>query len=100
MSYPFGPLFRLAVLTLQRRDQLAGMRWSELSLHRATWTIPGARMKNGNPHVVHLSSACREVLAAVPQIEGQDLIFTTIGARPVSGFSKAKAQLDDTVNKA
>jgi integrase len=100
MACPFGPLFRLAILTLQRRDQLAGMRWSELSRDLTTWTIPGARMKNGNPHVVHLSNASREVLAAVPRIEAQDLIFTTTGATQVSGFSRAQAQLDGKVIEA
>jgi integrase len=97
MAYPFGPLFRLAILTLQRREELAGMRRSELSNDGAVWTIPGARMKNGNPHAVHLSNASREVLAAVPRIEGQDLVFTTTGTTPVSGFSKAKAHLDRKV---
>ena len=48
MAYPFGLLFRLAILTLQRREELAGMRWSEISGDGTKWTIPGARMKNGS----------------------------------------------------
>ncbi len=28
-SYPFGPFYQIAILTLQRRDEVAGMRWSE-----------------------------------------------------------------------
>ena len=45
MSYPWGPVFRLLLLTLTRRDEVAGMRWSELSPDLSIWTIPGHRMK-------------------------------------------------------
>lgn len=27
LSYPFGPFYKLAILTLQRREEVAGMRW-------------------------------------------------------------------------
>jgi integrase len=93
-------MFRLAILTLQRREEVAGMRWSEISGDGTVWTIPGARMKNGSPHVVHLSDASRDVLAVVPRIDGQDLIFTTTGATSVSGFSRAKVQLDRKITEA
>ena len=29
MTYPWGPFFRIAILTLQRREEVAAMRWSE-----------------------------------------------------------------------
>ncbi len=100
MSYPFGPLVRLAILTLQRREEVAGMRWSEISDDGPEWTIPAARMKNRKQHTVHLSNAARDVLATIPQIDGQDLIFTTTGKTPVSGFSRAKLALDRVVMAA
>lgn len=43
--YPWGPLFRLLLLTLARREEVAGMRWSEISPDLTTWAIPSARMK-------------------------------------------------------
>jgi integrase len=94
MPEPWGPLFRMLMITLARREEVAGMRWSELSPDLATWTIPGARMKRGQAHVVALPEAAREALAAVTRIKGQDLVFTTTGRTPVSGFTKAKASLD------
>jgi len=100
MGYPFGPMFRLAILTLQRREEVAGMRWSEMSADRGMWTIPAARMKNGRAHNVSLSSAARDVLATVAVVKGQDLVFTTNGKSSVSGFSKAKAALDRRVIEA
>jgi integrase len=100
MEYPWGPFFRLALLTLQRREEVAGMRWSELAPDLSLWTIPGPRMKNGKPHDVHLSEAARDVLRSIPVIEGQDLVFSTTGNTPVSGFSKAKGTLDAAIVRA
>lgn len=94
MSYPWGPLFLLLLLTLARREEVAGMRWSEISPDLTTWTIPSGRMKRGLPHVVILPAAARDVLMPIPRIDGQDLIFSTTGRTPVSGFTKAKAALD------
>jgi integrase len=100
LGYPWGPFFRLAMLTLQRREEVAGMRWSEIDLEKRLWTLPGGRMKNGKPHDVHLSDAARAALRELPQVEGCDLVFSTTGKTPVSGFSKAKAALDTAIVKA
>jgi integrase len=100
LPFPFGPFYRIAVLTLQRREEVAGMRWSELSSDLTLWTIPGSRMKNGRPHDVHLTQAAREILKELPRFDGSDLVFTSRGATPVSGFSKAKRQLDEAIAAA
>jgi integrase len=100
MGYPFGPMIRLAILTLQRREEVAGMRWSEVSDDGEAWIIPAARMKNAKAHVVRLSQAARDVLSAVPKVEGQDLVFSTNGKTPISGFSKAKLTLDRNISEA
>lgn len=94
MGETWGPLLRVLILTLARREEVAGMRWSELSDDLAVWTIPGARMKRGQAHVVALPEAARAALAGVRRIEGQDLVFSTTGRTPVSGFTKVKAKLD------
>jgi integrase len=94
LAYPWGPFFKLAILTLQRREEVAGMRWSEISSDLWLWTVPGGRMKNGKPHDVHLSESARAVLGTVPRLEGCDFVFSPTGRTPISGFSKAKAALD------
>ena len=38
LSYPFGPFFKLAILTMQRRAEVAGMRWSEIAEDLSVWT--------------------------------------------------------------
>lgn len=100
LGEPFGPFIRLLLLTLQRRSEVAGLSWSELSADHTVWTIPGPRMKNGKPHVVHLAEAARKVLAGVTRTKGQDLIFSTTGKTPISGISKAKANLDTKIMEA
>jgi len=105
LGYPFGPLVRLLLLTAQRREEVAGMRWSELSEDRTTWTIPKERAKNGKAHVVHLAPAARTILADVPRFvsaipDAPDLVFTTTGRTPVSGLSKVKLQLEARIAAA
>ncbi|MFD0460573.1 site-specific integrase [Microvirga aerilata] len=94
MGQPFGPLFRLLLLTGCRLSEIAEMTRSELSDDLSTLHLPGNRTKNGRPHVVYLSPLAREVLKSVKPIEGCPYVFSTNGRTPVSGFSKAKARLD------
>jgi integrase len=93
-AYPFGPFFKLLILTAQRRDEVAAMRWSEIDTSRAVWTIPGQRAKNGRAHEVPLSEPALDILRAVPRLDGSDFVFTTTGNAAISGFSKAKARLN------
>lgn len=94
MPEPAGPFVRLALLTLARRDEVAGMRWSEITPDLSVWTVPADRMKRGQAHVVALTDAAREALGAITRREGGDLVFTTNDKTPISGFSKFKAKLD------
>jgi integrase len=117
LGYPWGPFFRLAMLTLQRREEVAGMRWSEIADDVSRWTLPGERMKNGKPHDVHLSEAARAILRSLPRFDGCDFVFSTTSKRatavevgpkgnrrreptPISGFSQGKRHLDAAIEKA
>jgi integrase len=99
LGEPFGPVMKLLLLTAQRREEVAGLRWSELAQDLATWTLPSARTKNAKAHVVHLSQPARALLGAVQRVEGRDLVFSTTGATPPSGFSRAKATVDAAMAK-
>lgn len=103
VEYPFGPAFRLLLLTGQRRSEVFGMTWEELDKKAATWTIPADRAKNNQAHVVPLSAmAVAEITAMLTQL-GQKaptewpkrgLVFTTNNKTAASGISKAKLRLD------
>ncbi len=94
MAYPFGPWVQLLVLTAQRRDEVAGMRWRELDLDAGLWVIPKERAKNDKAHEVPLSPGAVEILQGLPRLGPDDFVFTTTGRAPISGYSKAKAALD------
>jgi integrase len=93
LGWPFGPLFKLLLLTAQRRDEVGTLEWSHLSADGRTWTMPREKSKNDRAHEVQLSPTARGVIDALPRV-CETLAFTTNGVRPVSGFSRAKAALD------
>jgi integrase len=97
-GWPFGPLVQLLILTGQRRDEVANMRWSELDLEKRLWTLPKERSKNDTAHEVPLSDAVLSVIGRLKKIAGKPgFLFTTTGEAPVSGFSRAKNRLDALV---
>jgi integrase len=93
LGWPFGPLFKLLVVTAQRRSEVGGMTWGELNIEKCSWTIPAERAKNGKAHDVHLSPLALEIIEELPRLSGP-LLFSTNGVTPASGFSSAKAQVD------
>lgn len=95
-DHPFAPMWRLLLLTGQRRNEIAGMKWDELALEgeQPTWTIPRDRTKNANEHLVPLSGAALDIITALPKIGKAGFVFTTTGETPVSGFSRSKSRLD------
>jgi integrase len=100
MGYPYGPLFRLLALTGQRKSEVAEARWSEFNLRSKLWTVPPERMKADAAHVVPLTQDAIEILEGLPRFKHGDHLFsTTFGEKPVNGFSKAKARLDELILK-
>ena len=96
MGYPFGSVMKLLLLTGQRRSEVAKMLWSEIDLDCSQWAIPKERSKSKREHIVPLSAPALAVLSGLPRFGDGAFIFTTTdGARPVSGFSKAKARAND-----
>jgi integrase len=62
---PYGTIVRLLILTGQRRGEVAGLVWGELSDDLASWTMPGERTKNSAAHMVPLSPPVRDLLRAL-----------------------------------
>jgi integrase len=96
LEAPFGPFVLMLALTLQRRNEVAGMRWCEIDWDQKIWVLPAPRTKNANEHVVPLSAPALQILETLKETKfaGSEFVFTTTGSSPVSGFSKVKRQLD------
>jgi integrase len=80
--------------TGQRRDEVAGMRWDELSPDAHPWTLPRGRVKTDQGHEVPLSAAATAILKSIPRIADSPFVLTTNGTAPSSGYSKGKRKLD------
>lgn len=91
-GYPFGDAMMLMLLTGQRRDEVATMRWDHINLDKALWSLPRNFTKSDRAHEVPLSASAVSILRAAPK--HCDYVFSTRKGRPICGFSKAKAQCD------
>ena len=92
LGWPFGDAIRLLILTGARRDEVGSLRWSEVT--GGIVNLKGERTKNAEPHTIPLSAPATILLQRAPRIAGSDLVFSTNGKTPVSGWSRAKARLD------
>jgi integrase len=92
----YSVIVRLLILTGQRREEVAAMRWSELDFDKNLWRIWAERTKNGLPHDLPLPIQAVEILKAHGRQEGRDLVF---GSRegPFQGWSRAKGSLDSRI---
>ncbi len=103
VGWPFGPYFKLLMLTGQRRNEVAGMKWDHIDFKNKVWTIPKEDTKNKRKHEVPLSPQAIEVLQAVPKEDNKTkslkgkYVFTTTGKTHISGFSKAKKRCDEII---
>ncbi|MEI9403544.1 tyrosine-type recombinase/integrase [Mesorhizobium argentiipisi] len=98
-GYPFGPMVQLLLLTGQRRDEIAELKWIELSDEFDAITLEASRTKNGHPHIVPLAPLAKSIIETLPRLTDADgnpseYVFTTTAKTPFSGFSNGKKALD------
>ena len=99
MSYPYGPFYRLLLLSGLRLNEVAGAAWDEYDLAKGIWTIPASRMKGKNgkarPHSVPLTADILAILAVLPRFDRGPYLFSAKhGARPIWGIDRVKQRLD------
>jgi integrase len=95
----FGAIIKLLMLTGQRADEIASLRWSEIG--DDVITLPSERTKNHRAHVVPLTGLTLDILRAQPRRANddgvlRDLVFG-VGQRGFSGWSRSKARLDERI---
>lgn len=61
------PMLKLLILTAARSGEIRGMRWREVDLNQAIWTVPAERMKAKQPHRVPLSRQATALLQQLRQ---------------------------------
>jgi integrase len=88
----FGAIVRFGLLTAQRRDKLASIRWADIE--DGTWTIRREPREKANAGSLRLSPMALEIIEAQPRLDGNPYIFAGRGHVAFNGWSKAKAALD------
>lgn len=97
LGYPWPQFFKLSILTMQRRNEVAEIRRCEV--RDRVWTIPAERSKNGKAHDVPLSDAALAILHSCNTLGREGFFLTRFGGTGLSGFSKAKRELDAEILK-
>ena len=96
MGWPFGQAFKLMLVTGQRRNEVAHMKWNDLDLKKGIWTLPREATKADCAHEVPLSPLALEVLRGVHKTS-KKYVFSTTTKTPISGFSIGKKKADKTI---
>ncbi|CAN5405716.1 site-specific integrase [soil metagenome] len=89
----FGAIVRMLLLTSQRREKVASMRWADLTGNE--WKVPAEERAKGTGGVLVLPGAAMAIIEAQPRIEGNVFVFSGRGSAAFNSFSKCKTALDE-----
>jgi len=92
----FGAIIRLALLTAQRREKIAAMRWQDISPD-GEWRIPAEEREKGNGGALVLPKAALTIIRARTRIEGNAYVFPGRGDGHFAGYSPCKRRFDQKV---
>jgi integrase len=94
----FGALLKVALLTAQRREKVAAMKWSDLD--GDVWTIPSEEGEKANAGRLQLPQAVLDIIEAQPRIAGNPFVFSAgKGNGPFNSFSQRKEEIDTKLPK-
>jgi integrase len=72
LSQTLNDMLIVMLLTAQRRGEVCTMRWQDMDLATAWWTIPAETSKNADPHRVPLTRMVVEILEARARAKNAD----------------------------
>lgn len=107
LAHPWCAYTRLLLLTGQRREEVATMRWSDIDdgdQGGPVWVLPASSTRAGRTHAVPLPPAAMQILRECPRAGAY--VFSTRqrrgggGEAPISGFSKLKQMMDERLAAA
>lgn len=101
-SADYCRVIRRLILWGQRRGEVSGLPWAELSRQRAEWHLPADRAKNATASVIPLTTAAIEELDGIAggtKWPRKGLVYPSSKGTALSGFSKVKLRLDARMAK-
>ena len=87
----YGLLVRFALLTGLRRNELAVLKWEDITASEIV--VPAEVTKMGREHRVPLTNLMRTVLSSVPRTTSDYVFASMLTNRPMSGWSKMLPRL-------
>jgi integrase len=92
----FGALIRLLLLTGQRREKVATMKWADVT--DGVWTIATAEREKGNAGSLALPAQALAIIEAQPRLGDNPYVFAgrSLGCR---NFSQSKTPFDAKLPK-
>lgn len=94
----FGAICKLCLLSAQRRDKVAGMRWADLK--DGVWIVPHAEREKGVGGSLKLPQMALDVIDAQPRIARHPYVFAGRGRVAFNAWSQRKSELDEALRKA
>jgi integrase len=88
----YGALLKVLLLTAQRKDKVATMRWGDI--RNGVWTIRSERREKPNAEVLRLPPVVLDIINAQPRIADNPYVFAGRNSGPYNGFSQDKKNLD------
>jgi hypothetical protein len=69
IGYPYGPICQILLLTACRRNEVARMpSRGELNMEKRLWTLPSARTKTDQTHLVYLADLVMQIFNQASEI--------------------------------
>ena len=90
-------IVRMLLLSAARLNEVARLTWQEIQ--GDVLTVPGSRTKTKIDHAVPITPRMTDLIGKGPEDAGDYVFSTDHGHSPFSGFSKAKARLDEELSK-
>ncbi|MEQ1768501.1 MAG: integrase arm-type DNA-binding domain-containing protein [Devosia sp.] len=86
---PAARALEVTILTASRSGEAIGMRWDELDLDAALWTVPASRMKAGEEHLVPLTARVVVILRKLAETAVGPHVFPSPAAKhkPLSNMA-------------
>jgi integrase len=116
LGWPYGPIFKLMLITGQRRGEVSSWRWQDIhavSVDAATtpdltpiaweWRLSGAQTKSKRSHAIPLSDLALQIISELPRFDSPYLFPAfdrgqAINKGHIATFARAKKKSDQLSN--
>ncbi len=94
----FGAFLRLALLSAQRREKVATLKWDDVSVD-GIWTIPATAREKGTAGALVLPDVALDIIRAQNRVGENPHVFAGRDKGHFKGFSPCKRAFDEKVTK-